>query len=198
LDFFGSQGWWPADSPFEVIVGTILTQNTAWRNVERAIDGLKQRGLMIVPSLLSVSDTELASIIRPSGYFNVKTRRLKAVGSFLMDEYQGDLTRVAAEPMEVARGKFLRVRGIGPETADSILLYAFNRPTFVVDAYTRRILSRHHVIEDGATYDAIRTMFMQKVPGDVPVYKEYHALLVRLGKTFCKVAPRCVGCPLDE
>jgi endonuclease III related protein len=197
LRFFGEQGWWPAETPFEVIVGAILTQNTAWRNVEQAIENLKQEGVLTPQGLRTVDETRLAGLIRPAGYYNVKAKRLKGLMAFLDKEYGGDLQRMFGEPLASLRGKILMVKGVGPETADSILLYAAGKPIFVVDAYTRRVLSRHEII-DGASYGEIQDLFMRSLPSDVSLFKEYHALFVQLAKTFCKTEPLCTGCPLEE
>jgi endonuclease-3 related protein len=198
LIFFGEQGWWPAETPFEVMVGAILTQNTAWRNVEHAIARLKEAGVLTPQGLRRIPERRLARLIRPAGYYNVKARRLKALIAFLTREYGGDLRRMFREPRAPLREKILMVKGVGPETADSILLYAGEKPIFVIDAYTKRVLSRHGMITDGASYGAIQDLFMQNLPADVALYKEYHALFVRLAKTFCKTKPLCTGCPLEE
>jgi endonuclease-3 related protein len=198
LSFFGEQGWWPADTPFEVVVGAILTQNTAWRNVEQAIENLKGEGVLTPRSLQGVDESRLAELIRPAGYYNLKARRLKSLMEFLAGGYGGNLTRMFCEPLATLREKLLAVNGIGPETADSILLYAGEKPIFVIDAYTKRILSRHGMIADGASYGDIQELFMRNLPQDVSLYKEYHALLVRLAKTFCKTTSHCAGCPLEE
>ncbi|RLB07779.1 MAG: endonuclease III domain-containing protein [Deltaproteobacteria bacterium] len=198
LNFFGEQGWWPADTPFEVVVGAILTQNTAWRNVERAIENLKREGILSPEGLKDVETSRLAELLRPAGYYNVKARRLKNFMDFLHREYGGDLNRMFSEPLHTLRQKILKVKGVGFETADSILLYAGGKPIFVVDAYTKRILARHGVITDGASYQDIQDLFMRNLPRSVPLYKEYHALLVKLAKTFCKTKFVCTGCPLEE
>ena len=198
LSFFGEQGWWPAETPFEVIVGAVLTQNTAWRNVERAIANLKEEGVLTPQGLMKLNEARLAVFIRPAGYYNVKARRLKHLMNFLEREYEGDLKRMFAEPLSSLREKLLAVNGIGPETADSILLYAGERPIFVVDAYTKRILTRHGMITNGASYGDIQDVFMRSLPEDVVLYKEYHALLVRLAKTYCKTKPLCTGCPVED
>lgn len=198
LNFFGEQGWWPADTAFEVMVGAVLTQNTSWRNVERAIENLKTEGLLTPLGLWEIEEARLAALIRPAGYYNIKTKRLKSLMEFLDREYGGDLARMFSEPLVPLREKILAVHGIGPETADSILLYAGEKPIFVIDAYTKRILSRHRMITDGASYGDIQNLFMQSLPPDVTLYKEYHALLVRLAKTFCKTTPHCIECPLEQ
>ena len=198
LSFFGEQGWWPADTPFEVIVGAVLTQNTAWRNVERAIENLKEEGVLTPLGLRGIDEARLAELIRPAGYYNVKAKRLKSLIAFLDRGYGGDLMKMFSEPFSSLREKILMVKGIGPETADSILLYAGEKPIFVVDAYTRRILSRHGMIADSASYGDIQGLFMRSLPQDVSLYQEYHALFVQLAKTFCKTTPHCAECPLEE
>jgi endonuclease-3 related protein len=198
LTFFGEQGWWPAETPFEVIVGAVLTQNTAWRNVERAIENLKEEGVLTPQGLMNLDEARLAVFIRPAGYYNVKARRLKHLMNFLEREYGGDLKLMFDEPLSSLRERLLAVKGIGPETADSILLYAGEKPIFVVDAYTKRILSRHGMITNGASYEDVQDLFMHSLPSDVALYKEYHALLVRLAKTFCKTKPLCTGCPVED
>jgi endonuclease-3 related protein len=180
------------------MVGAVLTQNTAWRNVERAIENLKGEGVLTPMGLRGVDESRLAELIRPAGYYNVKARRLKSLMEFLAGECGGDLRKMFDEPLATLRGKLLAVKGIGPETADSILLYAGERPIFVIDAYTRRILSRHGMIADGVSYGEIQDLFTRNLPQDVSLYKEYHALFVRLAKTFCKTKSHCSGCPLEE
>lgn len=198
LAAYGPQHWWPADTVFEVIVGTILTQNTAWTNVERAIDNLREAGWLTPESIRRAPIRTLARRIRPSGYFNIKAGRLKAFVRFLFRDYGGDLKRMFAEPVEILRHKLLSVKGIGPETADSILLYAGGIPVFVIDAYTRRVLSRHRLASDRATYEQFQRLFMDRLPRDAGLYNEYHALLVRVGKECCQHRPICSGCPLKS
>ncbi|OGV95722.1 endonuclease [Microgenomates group bacterium RBG_16_45_19] len=197
LSSFGPQGWWPAETPFEVIVGAVLTQNTAWRNVERAIDNLKKAGVLSPSRLSKLTEKKLAKLIRSAGYYNVKAKRLKNVMNFLNREYGGALSPMIKDSLPALREKILAVKGIGPETADSILLYATGKPIFVIDAYTRRVLSRHGIITDGVTYENIQTLFMQNLPHQVSLFKEFHALFVRLAKTYCKTTPICRGCPLE-
>jgi len=197
LDRFGPQGWWPAESPFEVMVGAILTQNTAWRNVERAIDNLKRAGVLDPRAILQMEEGELAELIRPTGYFRVKARRLKGFVRFFVERFEGEVEEMRSQPLEGLRQELMRLEGIGPETADSILLYACEKPIFVVDAYTRRVLGRHRLLQDGAPYDEVQRFFMERLPRDPELFKEYHALLVRLGKTFCRPKARCEGCPLE-
>jgi endonuclease-3 related protein len=197
-DRFGDLHWWPGDSAFEVIVGAILTQNTAWKNVEAAIRRLKAEDLLHPVRLRHLADQHLADLIRPAGYFRVKTKRLKAFLQFLYQDYQDDLKALFAEDLWVLRKKLLLVHGIGEETADSILLYAGGNPIFVVDAYTRRIMQRHRIISDKARYADIQTLFMAGLPRSVPLFNQYHALLVNTGKHFCrKQNPACEICPLQ-
>jgi endonuclease III related protein len=194
---FGELHWWPADSPFEVIVGTILTQNTAWRNVEAAIANLKRERLLNPKRLLQTDDETLSQWIRPSGYYVLKAKRLKAFCRFLCEGYGGQPDRLFTEDAWEMRNRLLAVNGIGEETADSILLYAGNKPVFVVDAYTRRILQRHDLIASGSSYADIQRFFMNQLPPEVPLYNHFHALLVNTGKTFCRrKVPLCDGCPL--
>lgn len=193
---FGNLHWWPGDSPFEVIVGAILTQNTAWRNVETAIWQLKSKNLLYPEGILKIDDNSLSNLIRPAGYYNIKTRRLKSFVRFLYDEYNGDLDVMFAEDLWHLRERLLSVKGIGEETADSILLYAGNKPIFVVDAYTRRILQRHDIIGPDARYTEIQQLFMISLHHDVPLFNQYHALLVNTGKFFCTRKPNCDKCPL--
>ncbi len=194
---FGQQHWWPAESPFEVIVGAILTQNTNWTNVEKAIANLRGKGLLDLERLKEISLNELAAHIRPAGYFNIKARRLKNFIDFACVQYKGSLTRMSRRPMMKLREELLEINGIGPETADSILLYAFHKPIFVVDAYTKRMLVRHNWISRDSDYQSIQKLWMQSQGGDAAQYNEYHALLVRLGKEFCRPNPRCEQCPLN-
>lgn len=195
---YGPQGWWPARSRFEVIAGAILTQNTAWTNVEKAIINLKLKGALKSPAAMrAIGVSALAKLVRPAGYFNVKARRLKNFINYLFKKHGGSLARLGSLPTETLRRELLSVNGIGPETADSILLYAFRRPVFVVDAYTKRVLSQHGMAEGGASYDSVQRLFMDNLPRDEKLFNEYHALIVRLCKEYCKKGPRCGGCPLD-
>jgi len=198
LAYFGPQGWWPGESPLEVALGAILTQNTNWNNVARVLSSLKERGLLDAGALLALPQAELAAILKPAGYFNVKAVRVKNFLEFLAVRYQGSLERLAAAPAESLRAALLEIKGIGPETADSILLYALDMPTFVVDAYTFRILSRHGLIPEEGAYEELRTWFLDQLPPEIPLYQEYHALLVQLGKEFCRPRPRCPVCPLNR
>ena len=198
LQAFGPRHWWPADSPFEVVVGAILTQNTAWRNVKKAISNLKNKGLLTPHDLNNLSQQQLANLIRPSGYYNMKAKRLKHFLDFLFEETGGDLNSLLTRDMITLRYGLLSVKGIGPETADSILLYAGNKPSFVVDTYTKRILFRHKVVPEDVSYDETRNFFMDCLEPHVPTFNEFHALLVHLGHHFCrKRKPKCTACPAE-
>jgi endonuclease-3 related protein len=193
---FGPAGWWPGETPFEVCVGAILTQNTSWSNVERALAHLRRRGRLSFEGLSGLSPARLAPMIRSSGYYNVKARRLKAFVGFLGREYGGRVEAMAGEEPGTLRAKLLGVDGIGRETADSIVLYAAGLPLFVVDAYTRRVFSRLGLIEGSEPYDAIQAFFMARLPRDAALYNDYHAQIVLLGKDVCRPRPRCAACPL--
>ena len=195
---FGDLGWWPADSPFEMMVGAVLTQNTAWRNVEKSIGRLKEERLLQAEAIRKVPEERLAACVRSSGYFRVKARRLKALADFLCERYGGSADRLSREDAQDIRCALLSVPGIGEETADSILLYACGKPVFVVDAYTRRILSRHRLATERASYGELQQLFHRHLPPDAPLFNQYHALLVYAGKTFCRKQPRCAACPLRE
>jgi endonuclease III related protein len=194
---WGPQGWWPGDTPFEVALGAILTQNTNWGNVARAIAALKDQGVLSAQALHDLPEAELARLIRPAGYYNVKARRIKNFLDFLARGYDNSMAAMAAGELSALRPALLTVKGVGPETADSILLYALDKPTFVVDAYTFRVLSRHGVVDGAWTYEELRRLFMEHLPARVDLYQEYHALLVRLGKEWCRPRPRCDGCPVE-
>ena len=197
--YFGPQYWWPGDSAFEVTVGAILTQNTNWQNVEKAIGNLKMHNLLNPYKLYRLSHQKLANLIKPAGYYNIKARRLKEFLNFLIKSYQGNLKKMSLYNLQELRRKLLSVNGIGPETADSMLLYALDKPVFVVDAYSKRILSRHRLIKEDASYEETQNLFMRSLKPDVKLFNEYHALLVKLGKEFClKNKPKCQICPLGE
>jgi len=193
----GPMYWWPAQTPFEVIVGAILTQSTAWVNVERAIANLRSARLLTPSAMLAVRSQQLAEMVRPSGYFRQKAKKLKAFVRFLQAEYGGSLKRMFERPTLELREKLLDVHGIGPETADSILLYAGNHPVFVVDAYTHRILERHGIASGKRDYEGVRSFIEDALPRSPELYNEFHALIVNTGKNWCrKKAPRCEECPL--
>lgn len=193
---FGPQYWWPARSRFEVIVGAILTQNTAWTNVEKAIAAMRVGRLLNPRGIDTAPQEQLSRLIRSAGYYNMKAERLKQFTRFLLTHYGGSVRRMFRTEMTGLRKELLGVSGIGEETADSILLYAGHRPIFVVDAYTRRVLERHGLIEARVAYGDIQRLFMTHLPADPPLFNEYHALLVAVGKTYCRKAPQCGSCPL--
>ncbi len=195
---FGPQGWWPAETPFETMVGAILTQNTAWTNVELAVGRLKAAGAMDARTLLDMPDVELQTLIRPAGTFRVKAGRLKAFLTYFVSRYGADVSRMMDVPTGRLREELLSVNGIGPETADCILLYALNRPSFVVDAYARRVFGRLGLVDPGIEYRDIKRRFEAALPVDTEVYNEYHALIVALGKRVCLPAPRCGACVLNS
>jgi len=197
LDYFGPQHWWPGETPLEIMVGAVLTQNTSWTNVSRAIDNLKQQNLLSMEALYNLPQEILAEKIRPSGYYNLKAGRLKNLLSHIWEHNRENLAGFFDNDLPSLRQSLLSVRGIGPETADSILLYAAQKPVFVVDAYTYRILFRHGIIPEETDYHAIQALFMDGLPEDVALFNEFHALLVRLGKKFCKKnKPLCSTCPI--
>ncbi|MBF0321299.1 MAG: endonuclease III domain-containing protein [Nitrospirae bacterium] len=192
---FGPQHWWPAETPFEVAVGAILTQNTNWGNVERAISNLKNTEALEPHVLHSMPRHELSALIKPSGYHNVKAARLKAFIEFLVSRFDGVIENMKAHDATALRASLLEVKGIGPETADSILLYALDKPIFVIDAYTKRILSRHSILEYKRPYGDFQALFHNSAIAHA-AYNDYHALFVRLGKYYCKPRPLCDECPL--
>ena len=197
---YGPQGWWPGETPFEVMVGAVLTQNTNWGNVEKAIGNLKRAGKLSPKAIHGMPEAELAGLVRPSGYFNIKARRLKAFVTYFVERHGGSVARMKKEDCGKLRDEILSVNGIGPETADSILLYALECPVFVVDAYTKRIFSRHGFFPESAGYHEVQRYFVDRLPCDAGLYNEYHALIVRLAKERCaKRAGRCelcaLGCP---
>jgi endonuclease-3 related protein len=195
---WGPQHWWPGDTRLEIMVGAVLTQNTAWANVEKAIRQLKQAKALDLAILHNASLEQLADWIRPAGYFNVKARRLRALTDMIYRDYDGSLRRMFATATPELRTRLLAVNGVGPETADSILLYAGKRPVFVVDAYTRRFLEKHGWLAPKTPYDEVAALMQDCLPQDTQLYNEYHALIVNLGKEHCKPRPRCEGCPLNR
>lgn len=198
LAYFGPQHWWPGETPFEVAVGAILTQNTNWGNVEKAINNLKQKKILDPHILHGMPVHQLADIIRPAGYFNIKSKRLKNFIRLLIEEYAGNVKNMKLSDHAIVREKLLCVNGIGPETADSILLYALGKPVFVIDAYTRRVLSRHGIIGSGESYTSFQDLFHSTLKEDVKLFNEFHALFVRVGKEYCGAKPLCDGCPLKN
>jgi len=198
FEAWGPQGWWPARTRLEMMVGAILTQNTAWTNVEQAIDRLRREDALRLDRLHSVALSDLAEWIRPARFLHVKARRLRAFTTMLYDVYGGSLRRLCAEEPQRLRTVLLNVSGIGPETADSILLYAAGRPFFVVDAYTRRVLRRHGWIRGDEGYDEVAALFTRALSDQPDRYGEYHALIVALGKKHCRASPDCASCPLRQ
>ena len=195
---YGPQGWWPGDSELECILGAILTQNTSWTNVEKAIQNLKNLNLISVKKLKLITTNELAELIRPSGYYNQKAIKIKNFISFLSENYQGKLENMLEEETWVLRNKLLQIKGIGPETADSILLYSANKPLFVIDDYTYRIFSRHALVPEQTNYGEMQEIFMDSLENNSELFNEYHALIVKVGKEHCKKQkPICTGCPLE-
>jgi len=195
---FGPRHWWPADTPFEVIIGAILTQNTSWKNVEKAILNLKKRNLLTPRALRKIGLRQLGSAVKSAGFYNVKAERIKSFVNFLFIRYNDNIKAMLLRPLPSLREELLSVKGIGPETADSILLYAAGKPVFVIDAYTKRIFSRHKLIKGDIQYDRLQGLFMNNLPRKASLFNEYHALLVEAGKVFCKTKPLCKGCPLAK
>ncbi|MFC2162338.1 endonuclease III domain-containing protein [Candidatus Altiarchaeota archaeon] len=198
LTELGPQRWWPAETEFEVIVGAILTQSTSWKNVEKAIKNLKDEGLLKPAKLEKVGEDRLSQLIKPSLYHNMKARKIKAFLGFFRRGYGMDISRMKAEDIRTLRPRLLGVWGIGPETADSILLYALGKPSFVVDAYTVRIFRRIGLLGEGLDYDGLRSFMEDNLEADAGIYNEYHALIVALGKDYCRKKPRCGECPLSR
>ncbi len=194
---FGHRNWWPGDSPFEVCVGAILTQNTAWTNVAKAIRSLKEAPALDPSSIYQMSHDRLAQLIRPAGYFNVKAVRLKNFVSHLVEKHDGSLESLFSAEVPVLREELLSIRGVGRETADSIILYAAGKPIFVVDAYTKRVLERHALMDGRADYDAVQDLFHANLPKDSELYNDFHAQFVTAGHHYCKKSPKCSDCPLN-
>ena len=194
---FGPQNWWPAETALEMMLGAILTQNTSWNNVEKALQNLKENDLLSVKGLNQLPTSHLAEYIRPSGYYNIKSTRVKNLIAFIEDEHQGDLEGLFSLDTEAIRSQLLSVKGIGMETADSIILYGAGKAVFVVDTYTYRILTRHGLIAEEAGYHDVQMLFMENLPHDVGLFKEFHALIVKVGKDFCRKRPLCSHCPLE-
>ncbi len=195
---YGPQYWWPGESELECIIGAILTQSTNWANVVKAISQLKEKDLLSINSINNLTTEELAQLIKPSGYYNQKAIKIKRFVEFINENYSGNLYRLFEEDLHTLRNNLLSLKGIGPETADSILLYAANKPIFVVDAYTYRILYRHNLITEETSYRDMQDIFMDSLPDDTEIFNEYHALIVKVGKEHCrKKNPLCSGCPLE-
>lgn len=198
LDAFGPQHWWPGETPFEIALGAILTQNTSWSNVERAIANLQAAGLLDADRLHALDMEQLETLIRPAGYFRVKAKRLRNFTTWLCDRYEGDMQTLDPIATGRLREELLAISGIGPETADSILLYALNRPVFVVDTYTARVTVRHGLLApEELDYSRLQDLFTSSLEPDAALFNEFHALLVRAGKDYCKPRPKCDACPLN-
>lgn len=196
FDHFGPQNWWPGDTPLEICIGAILTQNTNWKNVEKAIENLKKSKNLNLVRLGQISQQKLAELIKPAGYFNVKAKRLKNFISKVISDY-GSLEELQSLSDTDLRNYLLTISGIGPETADSMVLYAFERPSFVIDAYTKRILVRHGLVSEEANYYEMKDLFETHLEENTDLFNEYHALIVQTGKDFCKKSrPNCEECPL--
>ncbi len=196
---FGPQNWWPGETPLEIVIGAVLTQNTNWQNVERAIKNLKKANALDIEKIAKSKPEKLANLIKPTGYFNIKAKRLQNLMKFLYENYDADLEKFFELPIEKLREELLSISGIGPETADDIILYAANKPSFVVDTYTYRILLRHSLIDQDADYNLIKELFEDNLEPDVKLFNEYHALLVATGKHYCKrTNPLCSKCPLNK
>ena len=197
-DHFGPQDWWPGETPFEIMVGAILTQNTNWSNVNKAITNLKLKDLLSYQALSQIPVDEMAQLIRSAGYYNLKAQRLRNLLDMIGFIYDGNLDLFLEDDPETARENLLSVKGIGQETADSILLYACRHPVFVVDVYTHRVFSRHNMLEEETDYQTIQNVFLDHLPQDMQLYNEFHALIVRVAVTYCKkTKPLCEKCPLQ-
>ncbi len=196
LGHFGRQHWWPGRTPYEVAVGAVLTQHTAWPNAARAIEALRARGLLTPARVAALDASDLAGVIRPAGTPRVKARRIQALTGWLVESMGGSFSRLRMAPLAPLRRRLLEISGLGPETADAILLYAAGRPAFVADAYTRRVLARHRLIGRAAGYEEARAWLEAHLPSDPALFNEFHALLVAVGKSNCRTAPRCDDCPL--
>jgi len=197
LHRYGHTGWWPADTTFEIVLGAFLTQNTSWTNVEKALGNLRGLCALDPEPLWNLPTDTLKDAIRPAGYYNQKAKRLRGFLQVLFHRYGGRLEHLFRLPTQDLRMELIGIKGIGPETADCILLYAAERPVFVIDAYTIRILSRHALLPEDVTYDEAQRDLMDHLPDDIHLFKEYHALLVHVGKDHCRPKPKCPSCPLE-
>jgi endonuclease-3 related protein len=198
LSKHGNQDWWPADTPFEVIIGAILTQSVSWVNVEKCIKNLKDEGILN-PDVLHKKDVdEIAPLIKSSRFYNEKAKKIKNFMDFFFDEYDGSIQKMSKEELKILRLKLLNVKGLGEETVDSILLFACDKPIFVVDAYTKRIFSRYGLVKENASYNDIQRFFMENLPQDIELFNDFHAQIVHLGKNICKTQPECERCPIKE
>jgi endonuclease-3 related protein len=197
-EYFGEQGWWHADSLFEICVGIILVQRTTWKNAAKGIKNLKKRHLLKIKKIVDIPLEELRNLLRPTGFYRQKAEYLKVFSQYTQENYSGDLEKWFKKSTEDLRKELLQLKGIGEETADSILLYAAQKPVFVVDVYTRRILERMGAVAKGSSSSEIKTIAEKQLPPDLKTYKELRALFVEVGKRFCKVKPHCEGCPLES
>lgn len=196
---YGDLGWWPAETNEEMVIGAILVQNVSWNNTQRALLNLSNNGLLSLPAIHRASADQVAACIVPTRFFNMKARRLKTFAMHVMTRHDGSLERLLRQPMATLRKELLSIQGIGPETADDILLYGAKYPSFVIDAYTKRILERHQAIPQHVGYDELRDWFMTHLPNDTPLFNQFHALLDRLGNRCCLAKkPRCIECPLCD
>lgn len=198
FEHFGHRRWWPGNSPFEVCVGAILTQNTSWKNVEKAITNLKNAGSLNVSILHEMCMDELAILIKPAGYYNIKAKRLKNFITHLVERHQGSLDNMFQADVDELRTELLSINGIGKETADCMILYAANKPIFVIDAYTKRVLERHGIVGQDADYDSMQMIFHRNLKEDVALFNDFHAQFVAVGSRHCRRTPKCVGCPLEK
>ncbi len=198
LTSFGKRNWWPGETQLEIIVGAVLTQNTSWKNVEKAIDNLKREKVLKVRTLRNISTETLAEIIKPSGFYNIKARRLKNLIDLIHDSYSSDIRELEKEDLWDIREKLLSVSGVGKETADSIILYALGKPIFVIDVYTKRFLSNHRLFDGEYDYDTLQRFFMEALPHDPYLFNEFHALIVCLCQNYCRKIPLCGLCPLKS
>ena len=194
---FGPQYWWPGESSFEIMIGAILTQNTNWANVEKAISNLKSHDVLALQKMQALHDDELMHLIRPAGFFRVKAMRIRSFISYLINEYDGNIEQMRDKSLTDLRMELLQIHGIGKETADSMLLYALNKPIFVVDTYTKRIFERHDLCDSDIDYDELQSLIMRHIEPSIALYNEFHALIVMCGKTFCRPTPKCDQCPLQ-
>lgn len=196
LKSFGKRNWWPGETELEIIIGAVLTQNTSWKNVEKAIDNLKQHNALDLQTLFEMDKATLALIIKPSGFYNIKSSRLKNLINVIYNDYASNILNINKLNMWDTREKLLEINGIGKETADSIILYALNKPIFVIDVYTKRFLKNHRIYDGQNDYDSIQGFFMRNLPKDTYLFNEFHALIVYLCQNFCKKVPLCNKCPL--
>ena len=198
LNSFGKRNWWPGETELEVIVGAVLTQNTSWKNVEKAINNLKRHSALDIDALYEMERATLATIIKSSGFYNIKSKRLKNIINVIYNEYSSNILNLKILDMLKVRNKLLEINGIGKETADSIILYALGKPIFVIDVYTKRFLKNHRLYKGDDDYDALQSFFMKNLPEDTYLFNEFHALIVYLCQTFCKKVPLCSKCPLEK